>query len=157
MVYLITGPRNSGKTTKLLVLFKRLKGGGIASVKGKMDGYEFYRMVFLGSAQSPVLLATENPLYADNKGFFPFKRFYFSESAFKKGHLYITQLIALSVSPIFLDEVGQLELKGMGFHDICFKLMGLQSDVYITVRDTNLYEFLKVFRPKNYEILEKGE
>ncbi len=157
MVYLLTGPRDSGKTTRLLKLYEEKRGGGIASIKGKKDGYEFYKIAFLGSAQPSLLLATENPEYAENPDFFKFKRFYFSKTAFKKAKLYITQIIALSVSPIFLDEVGKLELNGMGFHNVCLKLIGLQSDVYITVRDTNLSEFLRVFKPENYKILSKEE
>lgn len=155
MVHLITGERNSGKTTRLLNIYKEKKGGGIASIKGNKNGYDFYNLVFLGSGQPPILLATENPEFASKKDFFKFKRFYFNDNAFKKAQIYITELLALSISPIFLDEVGELELKGMGFHDICLKLINLQKVVYITVRDAYVSEFLKVFRPKEFKILEK--
>ena len=157
MVYLITGPKNAGKTTKLLNLYKEKKGGGIASIKGNKDGYRYYNMVFLGSALSPLLLATEDPSALNEKGFFKFKRFYFNQSAFKNAYIYITQLIALRISPIFLDEVGELELNGNGFHKTCLKLINLRTDVYITVRDRNVGGFLKMFKPKDFKVLKIKE
>ncbi len=157
MVFIITGPRNSGKTTRLLNIFQKKRGGGIASLKSKKDGYENYFIHFLGSAQDKVLLATENPEFENKDGFFRFKRFFFNKNAFKRSYLYVIELIALSVSPIYLDEVGELEFNGMGFHGICLKLMRLQRDVYITVRDTNISRFLDVCEPEKYKILSMEE
>jgi len=155
MVYLIAGPRNSGKTTRLLKLYNEKGGGGILSVKGKKNNKEFYKLVFLGNYLKDVLLATEDEALAKNPDFFKFKRFYFSKTAFKKATLYFNQLRTSYVSPLFLDEIGELEFNGMGFHDICLKLINLNRDVYLSVRNTYLTKFLSVFKPKRYEVLNK--
>ncbi len=157
MVFIITGKRDSGKTTTLLNIYKEKRGAGVVSIKKREKGYDSYYLIFPGSAQEPVLLATENPEFKDKKDFFKFKRFYFNERAFKKARVFFTEMIALSISPLYLDEVGELELNGMGFHDICLKLMRLQTDVYVTVRDTNIERFLEVFKPEKYRILKVKE
>jgi nucleoside-triphosphatase THEP1 len=47
----------------------------------------------------------------------------------------IDELIAQRISPIYLDEVGVLEINGGGYHNILKKLLSSGLDLVITVRD----------------------
>lgn len=53
-----------------------------------------------------------------------------------------------------IDEVGRLELKGMGYAKALRALLGMQKELYIAVRDKFVDDVVEEFGIINYELIE---
>ncbi len=55
--------------------------------------------------------------------------------------------------PVFIDEIGLLELSGRGFHPCLQRVFSSGRDAYITVRNRYLEDVLAKYRPEQYTII----
>ena len=55
---------------------------------------------------------------------------------------------------IVIDEVGRLELQGLGYSKVLRALLGMQKELYIVVRDRFVDDVVKEFGIKDYELVE---
>ena len=78
-------------------------------------------------------------------------RFAFWKDAFKKGEEYI--LGCPPEKAVWIDEVGGLELKGLGFDFLLRSLLNSKRDVTFTVRSSLLPEVLGRYNIKEYYFL----
>lgn len=152
MIYLITGAVNQGKSTRLLSIYRSLKIG---------EGF-YNRKIYRGDTivgQEIVDLATgESKLFSYREGYIPrnwdeecrYQSFSFSRAGLDFGREIIRNALDSAIGPIFLDEIGPLELEGKGFCKIFMRLLAAPVEMYIVVRIDCLKDVVKKFLVKNY-------
>jgi nucleoside-triphosphatase THEP1 len=158
VITIITGKVGSGKTTKLLSLYNELKTG---------DGFiirkNFNNGIYVG--QDIVRLSTgEHKLFSlkpcccsapqnwdEACRFGPYS---FSGAGFSFADEIIKEAMQNESDPLYIDEIGPLELQGKGFSGILklaiSKASG-QKEIYITVRDSCLDAVIKKFAISQYK------
>jgi nucleoside-triphosphatase THEP1 len=154
MVRIITGNIHSGKTTKMIELYEEKRGDGFVSIKNmigsQVKGYDYLQL----SIKRTGPLASKEKIEPVRDILGPY---YFNEEAMTYIEKCFEEFIEDHVSPLFLDEVGQLELKGKGFYPILsrlFKEIDPSVDVYLSVRRPFVEEVIKLFNLSQVEIIE---
>lgn len=113
-----------------------------------------YRLVRLRSGEGRLLALTKENLRGQYREACRLGPFIFSQKAFSFG---IRGLLSLyrddTVTAIFLDEAGPLELGGLGFARILPILLYSRKDIYLTVRRACLEQFLIEFDIGEYELI----
>jgi len=159
MVIIVTGPRNGGKTTRLISLYREKKqGDGLVSCKiqapaGQCLGYEMMRLR-TGERLPLAFRAGNRPSHwpADIRA----GSYYFTSSAFAFADQVMDDILAAGMGPVYLDEIGFLELSGRGFAGTLRKILPLARtdlDLYLAVRQDSLARLPLVFNLGNYRLL----
>lgn len=155
MVYVITGGINQGKTNRLVSIYKLIQKG---------DGF-FCRKIFLGSeyaGQEIVRMSTgDYKLLFLNKCFVPegwdeelsYDIYSFSKSGFDFARDIVNYILKNKISPVFIDEIGPLELLGEGHYKSFKLLLENGNDIYVIVRETCLNDMISRFGISNHMIL----
>ncbi len=156
MVYIITGGLNQGKTLRMLSIYKKLKkGDGFITRKIFSDeSFIGYDIVRLQTGYSIPFAYKKDHTPADWDEIYKYGSFTFSMKAFRFAEKIITETINRSEDPVFIDEVGYLELQGKGFSDILKKVFEIQQEIYITVRNEYMDRIIKDYKIKDYEVIE---
>lgn len=156
MINIITGEINSGKTTRLMNLFSKIgTGDGIALPKYFVEGqYAGQNIIHLSSGQS-MLFSLKDDFIPD--GWSEQAR-YMNYSFSAEGLLFadriFNEIIYKNLNPVFIDEIGPLELRKEGFFSALRQLLVLQKEIYITVRTSCLSDVLRLFNIKLYNRLD---
>jgi len=161
MVYIISGKKDSGKTTRMEELFRNTKNAaGFISKKIVQDGLVTgYDIIELSSGH--------RVRFARVKGYEPeawhertqIGKFSFSKEGLRAAEGIIHNALeaensGISTKSIFLDEIGKLELKGDGFCKLLTQLLKKEYlDIYIAVRSGNIKSVLRNFAITDYRIL----
>jgi len=155
MINIITGNINSGKTTRLLCIYNaKQQGDGFYSPKIFIDGHY--------AGQEVVRLSTEErKLFSFKKGFIPEgwdeQYYYHSYSFSNNGFLFVRNIVLdimqNNIEPIYVDEIGPLELNEQGFYNILNLLLKTDKDMYITVRESCIKDVIKKFRLSDCNII----
>lgn len=137
MVTIVTGGIDSCKTTKLTSLFAESgRGDGFAMIKrlaGRhVRGYDARRLS----------TGVEIPL-VHRRGFEPedlrvaceIGPYLFAKDAFDRVARELAEMVAARISPIYFDEIGELELSGSGFDASIAALAASGLDLVLVVRD----------------------
>lgn len=154
MITIVTGEMNSGKTTKLLDLYKQNSGAGFVLIK-KMDNEQIlgFDYLELGTNKSGVFIRKEKmESVRDTLG-----PYYFSGTAFEYIEASFEKYLINKMQPLYLDEVGQLELDKRGYFFLIKKIlrrMDQATHLYLTVRKKYLKEVINEFQLKNVTIIE---
>jgi nucleoside-triphosphatase THEP1 len=154
MIYIITGEINQGKTEKALSIYNLTRGDGFITRKIlKNNTFYGYEIVRLSSSESIPLAfkSGSTPLMWDE--IFTTGSFSFSKKAFAFAESIAEEIIEGDANPVFIDEIGPLELEGKGFVTILNKLLLTDKDIYITVRKSCLEDVIALFKLKRYEII----
>ncbi len=153
MLYIIAGERNEGKTRAAEELFIRLGGDGIISPKvisgGSFTGYEARRLS-TGERMplaAPAGSTTPNWDEAYRQGSFSFSR-----KGLEFACRVLEEIFVSGISPVFIDEVGPLELSGRGFTCVTPECVN-GRDVYLTVRTRLAGRVIDIFRPGSHRII----
>lgn len=81
-----------------------------------------------------------------------------SFSFFKEGFSFadeiINDIIRKGISPVFIDEIGPLELYGNGHHNSFLNVLKTGSTVYFTVRKFRLEDVISFYSIQNYNIIK---
>ncbi|MCK4526911.1 hypothetical protein KAW18_06035 [candidate division WOR-3 bacterium] len=156
MVFLIVGNVNQGKTERIESLYRRTrKGDGFITKKmfkgGEFQGYEIMR---LSSRESVPFAYLINFVPIGWDGTIRQGWFSFSDSAFLFAEKIIDEIIEKGIEPVYIDEVGPLELeKKKGFYSIVKKVLDTRMDIYITVRESLKDKFRKVFNIEEFKVM----
>lgn len=154
MVHLITGAVNRGKSTKLRLIYHNLQKG---------DGF-YNRRIFREDSlmgQEIIRLATgESRLFSLRNEFIPeswvqecrYGAFSFSKAGLEFGRKIIARSILNHLEPLFLDEIGPLELEGKGFCESFSNALVAKIEIYAVVRDSCLEAVIQKFRLKPCQI-----
>lgn len=137
MIHIITGKINSGKSTTITRLFNKKKiGDGFISVKN-MDGSKVHSYDIMKlSDQSKKLFVIRDEYYTDKKPLCcQIGPYLFLQETLDYIEEEIRGMISNNISPIYLDEIGQLELYDQCLHTIFKEIIETHTDCYITVRE----------------------
>lgn len=155
-VHIVTGNINAGKTARMRELYLEMAAAdGILSEKLVENGAFYgYRLVHLRSGAAIVLALLDEKYHGQFPEACRIGSFVFSADAIRFGINILEQLCANpTISAIFLDEVGPLELGGCGFADVLPVLLHAKRELYITVRSRCVQEFLQKYRIMDYRLI----
>ena len=158
MVTIISGPINSGKTTKMKEIYNSDRAGdGFLSLKlienNVVKGFDIMK---ISSKETKAFIRrhdNELPEWKENCILGPYT---VSEEAIEWVTGEIEGMIFKKISPIYLDEIGVLELNGKCFYGILETLLKDEGDICISVRDENLNEIISKFGITAAKIIKTG-
>jgi len=153
MLHIITGAIDGGKTRKMLSIYNRLKrGDGFISQKVFHDqkGFVGYEIRRLSTGQKLLLAVKETHLPRDWEDIYRIGPYHFSKKAFIFAENIISEIIASNIEPVFIDEIGPLELKGEGFSSLLERVLEASAEVYIAVRSHCVEEVINKFNIGEY-------
>lgn len=158
MVWIVTGGIDKGKTARVLVLWEDLKElghDGIVSVKVfEGDELKCYALRRLSDGTEKMLaVKEESKVFRLQSG-----GLFFDPDAF----LWADEVIdEISRDPhcegIIIDEIGPLELRGMGFYDAFTEALLSGKDVLAVVRKSSLEDVLDTFEIEEYVLIDVEE
>lgn len=159
MVTVITGPINSGKTTRIQEIYKNLKSGdGFASIKNmngsQVEGFDLMRLS-TGETKPFIRRWDEKPDgWKENCTLGPYT---VSDTAVKWVNREIDKLAKSDIEAILIDEAGVLEINGKCFFKVIKTILDSGKDIFITVRDKNKNAVIEHFGIADANIIVTGE
>lgn len=155
MVTIITGKIDSGKTTRLLSLYNESKTG---------DGFIIKKVYEQGIhiGQDVLRLSTgECKPFSLKKGRLPrcWDEIYccgpysFSGQGLSFANNIIIDALQMNFEPLYIDEIGPLELQEKGFFNILTLILASRKNSYITVRETCLHAVISKFNIHQFEVV----
>ncbi len=156
MVTIITGKINSSKTSMMAMLYAQDHcGDGFISIKRMQgDKVHSYSVQKLSTKETRLFIIRDEfnhkyPNIAATIG--PYQ---FIAETLDYLETEIEKMIQAKVSPIYLDEIGLMELEGKIFHKIFRKMLAANLDLCITARDTLIQKIIDKFGIRDYRIIE---
>lgn len=156
-VYIISGDKMSGKTTRCREFAMALKdrgfliGGFIAP--GEIEEGRRGK-IFLQNLKSG-----ENILFADREardGWQHIQSFYFDPKAVKTGEIWL-QAHQSQSDYLFIDEVGRFDIQGEIWGNILPKLINSSNKLVLSIRDVFVDEVVSHFKMDSYKIVSSLE
>jgi len=156
MITIITGKINSGKTTYIKNLYQKDNiGDGVISIKSMIDDtVDNYQSLHLKSNQlfSQVLRNTHT--LNEDEIICKIGPYNFLKSGLNQSENLFHQMIDNFISPIYIDEIGLLELDEKHYHNIFTELVKSGLDVIFTVRTDLLDQVIKKYNITNPKIIK---
>jgi len=155
MVNIITGEINSGKTSRLVKLYGEINRG---------DGF-FCRKNYIANhytGQMIVRLTTgESTCFSFKQDFIPpgwDEVYTFDDYSFSRAGILFAQKVAMeivqrNIQPVFIDEIGPLELMESGFHEILEQFLYLETNLYLVIRASCLLEVINKYHIAAFQIV----
>ena len=140
-VFLLTGPIRSGKTSSLLKWIE-----GRTDVSGILTPLVDGKRVFMNIETKEIF-----PMEAssDETKKLVIGKYEFSKKNFNKA-IEIVQSAISNKGWLIVDEIGPLELKGEGFHDVLKKLLSeYRGNLLLVIRDNLVDEVVRYFKIEN--------
>lgn len=155
MVYIVTGKINSGKTTRLLSIYNERKAGdGFINKKiyinNKYAGQEIIR---LSTGDSKIFSLKKAFLTDEWQEEYSYDVYSFSKEGMPFAEEIIKDIIDNDISPIFIDEIGPIELQGLGFYKVFKEILKTKKDIFVVVREGCLEKVISQFEIGLYEIV----
>jgi len=156
MITIITGKINSGKTTYIKNLYQKDNiGDGVISIKSMIDDtVDNYQSLHLKSNQlfSQVLRNTHT--LNEDEIICKIGPYNFLKSGLNQSENLFHQMIDNFISPIYIDEIGLLELDEKHYHNIFTELVKSGLHVIFTVRTDLLDQVIKKYNITNPKIIK---
>ena len=154
MVWIIPGGINSGKSRLIKELFRRHGGAGFVSEKvfdnKILQGYD---LVELGSRERVPFIRFRELVPAGWKEAFTYGPFSFSVQGLTRGVNIINKAVEKRISPIYIDEIGPVELMGLGFAVPFEKALRSGLDIVFVCRESLLESVLQNFNIRNWNLI----
>lgn len=158
MIKVITGDIDSGKSTRFMQLYDQSGNDiGLFSKKLYDENNQIigYNLILLPEGRElPFIILKEEVLESEKENYLFQGRFAFLKESFKTGEQYI--LNHPDAETIWIDEIGGLEIKNLGFANLMKTLIQTDRNLIITIRNTLLRKFIKQFGIEEYEVLWKN-
>lgn len=155
MVRIITGDIDSGKSRLFLQLYKQSGGGaGLFSKKLYDENGEIigYNLILLPDEQELNFITLKDYISETDLDAYLYQgRFAFLKSAFLTGEKFVME--QSGTVTVWLDEIGGLEIKGLGYHNLIKNLLYANRDLVITIRNTLLKSFIEKYKVDEYRLL----
>ncbi len=155
-ITLISGDYDSGKTTRLIRIFNSQKTGeadGFACIKMRNSKNEIigYTLRQLSTMKDSIFIF-DRKFYDDSfKEYFEFDRYIFSTETLRYAERIMEKAIKNpKIHSVFIDEIGAVEVSGMGFCEILFKLINSDKNVYLCVNERHVEEVTGKFGIHDY-------
>jgi len=159
-VTFITGEFDSGKTTKLIDLYNHQtsqKADGFACIKrhdgpnGSFSGYDLRR---LSTGVTFPFIILKDQYRNQFTTHFEHARFVFSRNTLHWGTQVLEDDLAdEGIERLFIDEVGQLEIKGSGYDSILRMLFQCDKQLVLCVSMNNLIPIIRHYDIKEYDVI----
>jgi len=158
MIRIVSGPIDSGKTTRMQRRYAACRpntAAGFISPKIYIgDRFQGYQICSLADGRTAPLALLQEEYTGQFVPAFQFDRFIFAQAGFELGVSIIEDLLAAGFrGEIFIDEIGPLELSGRGFAATLTRVLRTGNDLTICVRESCLEEVLAKFGIKEYLVL----
>lgn len=155
MIHIVTGSINSGKTAKLLSLYKEIKtGDGFILpkiyIEGKYAGQQIVRLS-TGTCRTFSFKKEYIPVFWNEK--YCYDNYSFSKEGLEFACSVINNISDAGISPVFIDEIGPVELQGKGFCSLLSQLLKVDCSMYISVREFLVNSVVDKFKIRDYEII----
>ncbi len=157
MVIIITGGIHDGKTTELIRRFENYRGDGYVFIKNMsgsyVSGFDYLRL----SDKRTGPLIRKDPSEEVRHWLGPYA---FYERAMALIERNMVDMVKAGISPLYLDEIGKLELEGKGFCDLLKTILselGKDQTLYISTRKEFLNDVIQVFGLEDAEIVRLKE
>ncbi len=156
MVRIVIGKINSFKTTKMIDLYETEKrGDGFVSVKRMLgDKVHSYDALRLSSKAENLFIIRDEFNETNEEIACQIGPYQMLKDTLDSVEQAITGMIEKNIEPIYLDEIGLLELEGSGFSEILRKMIASGLDLVISVRTDLLQKIVKKYKIKEYAIIE---
>jgi len=155
MVTFVTGKINSGKTTKLFELYQKTgQGDGYIAIK-QMQGTKVveYTAKRLSSDDSFPYVVRDEFDPGTKKIACSIGPYRFYQDAVDEIVSEIRRMIEYSIEPIYLDEIGQLELRGECFAKVFQKMVDCGLDIVVSVKKELLEDVIRTFAIHDHKIV----
>ena len=154
-VNIIAGGVNTGKTTGLLSIYREIgSGDGFINIKTFEAGkYSGQRIVRLSTGESEAFSFRKEFIPPNWDEEYRYDAYSFSKRGLQLAYKTVSDIISKNVEPVFIDEIGPLELQKKGFFDLLAVLLKTKKEIFITVRDSCVESVLKEFSIKKYQII----
>ena len=155
MVKIVTGRINSFKTTRLQNYYKENPiGDGFIAKKIMKDSLVYgYNLQRLSTGEEIPFVIRDIYLDESKKIIYQLGPYLFYESAFTYLDRMIDEFIKKRVCPIYLDEIGVLELSGKGFDSIIKRIVLADINLCLVVRSDLLDKVIERYGFKEVEII----
>lgn len=156
MIHIICGENNQGKTKRLKSIYiNKKEGDGFIAQKIFRDsmfcGYELIRLSTGESVPQAMVKnlfpEKETPLYKQGCFLFFKESFVFADSI-------IEDIISNKTNPVFIDEIGPLELRKEGYHKSLKKIFKEDRTIYITARNNLIFDIIDFYSIKDYSFIK---
>jgi nucleoside-triphosphatase THEP1 len=153
LVNIITGNVNQGKTRYMRSLYEKIGGDGFICVKVfDKNNFQGYDLVRLTTGESTPFARKIDAIPGDWDEIYRYGIFSFSGHGFTVADRIIAEIIKDGAEPIFIDEVGPLEIvEQKGFYKLLKRVLKLNREVYISIRNelvNELIEEFKIYEPQ---------
>ncbi len=157
MVNIVTGKIDSGKTTYLLTKYnKELIGGGFISKKYFSDNQISHFTSYNLTTKQESMYCMHSDVH-DKRNYHirdEIGPYFLIEETISNIEQVITKLVLNKVSPIYIDEVGKLEINKKGLYLLLSNVINSNIEFYITCREDLVQEIIEVFQIKHFNIIE---
>ncbi len=155
MVKIVTGKIDSHKTERTKALYDAdHKGDGFISLKmmlkNKVHSYQALR---LSSGDKFPLVVRDEFVYEDFPIGCQIGPYLFNKKTIDMIIREISLLVKKRVAPLYLDEVGLLEIEGKCFDPIVRIMVDSNLDCVFSVREDLVEKFIQKYNIKDYDIL----
>lgn len=162
MIYILTGPIRSGKTTALLNWSaSRNDVDGLLCPDGN-DGKRYFLNI-QSKASFEFEVKSSYKISEDNDGIVVIGHFKFLKSAFERANNLLKTIASETKQQyIIIDELGKLELKHQGLHDAAEILIPkfintVNQHLILVVREYLLEDMVEHYDISDYKILRKKD
>lgn len=158
MLHIITGGIDHGKTTRLLSIYREIgRGDGIVTLKLFINGHN--------AGQEVMRLSTgEKKQFSFRNGFIPesgwqekhrYGPYSFSAEGLEFAEAVIRSLFENGCEPVFIDEIGPLELEDKGLHYVFSKLTAAKrKDAWVVIRENCVRKVICKYLIADYAIIK---
>ena len=155
MVKIVTGRINSFKSTRLQNYYNEKQlGDGFIARKIMKDSLVYgYNLQRLSTGEEIPFVIRDIYLDENSKIIYQLGPYLFYESAFIYLDKIIDEFIKNKISPVYLDEIGVLELNGQGFDQVINRLIEAGIDLCLVVRNDLLDQVCERYGFKEVEII----
>jgi nucleoside-triphosphatase THEP1 len=155
MVNIVVGGIHEGKTTKIIALYDEVnQGDGFACVKRIVNNQVIgYDALQLSSRKKYPFILKAGFLPEDWESCLTLGPYSFSSKTLEFIEEQIEEMLKKQISPIFLDEIGLLELENKCFDSILRKILAHSEVVYIATREQFLEKIIMKYEIKQKQII----
>lgn len=155
MLNIVTGKINSGKTTRLLNIYKTNgSGDGFISVKNmKGSMVHSYDIMRLSTKEATQFVVHEQFMDQELDVACQIGPYLFLQDTLNYIYDEYRKLIKQGISPLYIDEIGMLELHDQAFHQIFKELIESNLTVYAVIREDLIEDVLKKYNVNTFKII----
>lgn len=156
MITIVTGRINCGKTTQIINLYQsHQKGDGFVSIKCMKEGHvDCYHARKLSSGEERVLMVHEESESFHTPSITKIGPYHVVDSTITWIEDEISHMIEKKISPLYLDEIGALELKKQGFHRVLENMLHAQLDLVLVIRNQWVDDVINAYDMKDIHVID---